>query len=80
MKNPPQPPEPWITGFDLMIAAILDSVVDEIDPVVVHELCVIAQNPEEFFAGMQGSVFLKDCVDDFYASTTLLLPPPKETP
>lgn len=63
MANLPPDCEP----YDLMIASILDSVVDEIPPETVHDLCVIAQDPEQFYVGMQATVELWDIVKDHSA-------------
>lgn len=74
---------PGCDPYDLMIAAILDSIVDGIPHEAIEDLCVDAQNAEQFYAGVQAAVELqdiwKDHHDQIQASKTLYLPPPSSS-
>lgn len=64
MKNLPAiiPPDP----YDFMVAAVLDMIEDSIPHDAVRDLCVIAQDAEQFHTGMQALVELGDIIEDHY--------------
>ena len=55
--------------YDLMIAGILDTIVDEIPRETVFTICEVANNPEEFFVGVQTSILLIDTIKKYYNET-----------
>lgn len=64
-KNLPEPvPEYSPEAYDYMVASILDMVVDGVPHQAVWDLCFIAQNHEQFYAGMQAMVELGDIIND----------------
>lgn len=52
--------------YDLMIAAVLDMLVDGIPHRAVWDLTHIAQSADEFYAGMQAMSALGDIINDHY--------------
>lgn len=52
--------------YDLMVASILDFIYDDVPQEALHDLCVLAENELEFFAGMQAMVDLGDIIKDHY--------------
>ena len=64
MTKPPTPFEP--DPYDYMIAATLDMIEEGIPLGAVSDLCVIAQDAQQFFVGMQAMVHLGDIIKDHY--------------
>ena len=46
--------------YDLMIAGIIDSIIEGLPSEVLYTLCEVSTNPEEFFAGAQASIKVLD--------------------
>lgn len=64
---PPTPREPDLDDYDYMIASVIDMAVEEVSYEAVMSLTCVAENAQQFFAGMQATIELGEIVDDYYA-------------
>lgn len=61
-----QPVYPELSEFELMLAAIVDVIVDEIPLSAVWDLSEMAENADQFFEGIQATIHLRDLVQEYY--------------
>ena len=59
-------------GYEMMCAAVMDAMEQDIPPESIFDLCLIAEDADEFASGMQGSIDLWDVVRDYYGKQDVI--------